>query len=359
MNMDRATQGLLRLEDQQDERSCVIARHRAVGLWVFFLSLGVGCSPLPITRAERTHYRESTRYEEVVRFLEDACGRSPRLQLTTFGHTNEGRALPLVIFGELADGTPESVAAAQKTRIYVQGNIHAGEVCGKEAALMLVRDLAAGKHDGWARSLILLIAPIYNADGNERIALDNRPRQHGPVGGMGIRANAQGLDLNRDHIKLESPEARAFVGMLNKYDPHVVIDLHTTNGTHHAYHLTYSPPLHPNTSKKIVDLLRERWLPAVTEQVREQFGEEFYFYGNVPRPDGERERGWYTFDYRPRFNNNYVGLRNRIAILSEAYAYATFEERVHSTRRFVEKLVDWASANAEEIRQVVRTTRTT
>ena len=105
---------------------------------------------------------------------------------------------------------------------------------------MLLRDLVSGPYAAWRSSLTLLIAPIYNADGNERMALDNRPYQLGPVGGMGTRRNAQGLDLNRDHMKLESPEARALVRAYTDYDPHVVIDLHTTNGTQHAYHLTYA-----------------------------------------------------------------------------------------------------------------------
>jgi hypothetical protein len=214
---------------------------------------------------------------------------------------------------------------------------------------MLVRDYVGGARPAWADELVLLIAPIYNADGNERVSLRNRSLQHGPVGGMGQRTNAQGLDLNRDHMKLDSPEARAFAGLMSAYDPHVTVDLHTTNGTLHAYHLTYSPPLHPNTPPAIDALLRQRWLPRVGARLKERRGWESYYYGNL----GSRGEGWYTFDHRPRFNNNYVGLRNRIAILSEAYAYATFEERVRATLAFVEEVIDFAAANAPEIRRIV------
>ena len=125
---------------------------------------------------------------------------SDQLHLTEFGYTTEGRKLPLLVFGELWDATPEEVTQAKKTRVLIQANIHAGEVAGKEALLMLIRELASGAHSSWSDSLVLLIVPIYNADGNEKISLYNRPRQHGPIGGMGQRANAQGLDLNRDHI---------------------------------------------------------------------------------------------------------------------------------------------------------------
>ena len=305
-----------------------------------------------LTRPERTSYRETTGYDEVVQLVQRAAALSDRVHATSFGPTAEGRPLPLVVVGDVPDARPTSVMSAVRIRVWLQANIHGGEVCGKEALLMLLRDLANGGREEWLSSLVLLIAPVYNADGNERMALDNRPYQLGPVGGMGTRRNAQGLDLNRDHMKLESPAARALVRAYADYDPHVVIDLHTTNGTQHAYHLTYAPPLHPNTHPAIDALLRDEWLPAVTDAVRETDGWEFYHYGNVPRGE-DVPPSWRTFDYRPRFNNNYVGLRNRIALISEAYAYAPFEERVAATRRFVEESLWFAHGHAERIAALV------
>ena len=305
-----------------------------------------------LTRAERTDYRETSSYADVVDFLQRAAAASPSVHYTTYGYTTEGRALPLAVVGNIADPSPEAVAASDKTVVYLQGNIHAGEVCGKEALQMLLRDLLAGQHGEWRESMILLIAPIYNADGNERVTLTNRGRQHGPIGGMGQRPNAQGYDLNRDHMKLDSPEARSVARLFNEYNPQVAVDLHTTNGTRHAYHLTYSPPLHPNTPAGIDAFLRQGLLPRVTEQVRDKYGWHYYYYGNAFAPGGG-EPGWYTFDHRPRFNNNYLGLRNRIAILSEAYSYATFEERVLATLYFVEEILDYVHAHADEVRRIV------
>jgi hypothetical protein len=305
-----------------------------------------------LTRAEQSDYAETTGYDEVVQFVDRAVELSDRAHVTSFGTTVEGRSLPLVVVGDVPDARSASVLAADRVRIWLQANIHGGEVCGKEALLMLLRDLVTGEHDEWLSSLVLMVAPIYNADGNERPALDNRPYQLGPIGGMGTRRNVQELDLNRDHMKLESPEARALVQAYGNYDPHVVIDLHTTNGTQHAYHLTYAPPLHPNTHPAIGALLRDEWLPAVTDAVRESDGWEFYHYGNVPRAEGT-DPIWRTFDHRPRFNNNYVGLRNRIALISEAYAYAPFEERVAATRRFVEESLAFAHEHAERIAALV------
>jgi Zinc carboxypeptidase len=307
------------------------------------------------TRAERTRFEETSRYEDVLAFVRDADAASPLLHQTSFGYTNEGRALPLVVVGRVKDASPEAVRASGLVRVYLQGNIHAGEVEGKEALQMLLRDLVNGQHAAWLDSLVLLVAPIYNADSNERIRLGERPLQNGPLGGVGRRPNAQDLDLNRDHMKLESPEARSLARLLRDYDPHVGIDLHTTNGTYHAYQLTYAPPLHPNTAPSIVNWLRGEWLPDVTKRIRAKDGWDFYYYGNVPGSEGPSavERGWYTFDHRPRFNNNYLGLRNRIAILSEAYAYLPFEARIAVTRRFVEESLDTAARDAARIRQTV------
>ena len=326
--------------------------------WVAVVAVGAACAgPVPadeafLTRAERTAYRETSSYADVVDFLERAAANDASVHYATYGYTHEGRALPLVVVGDVDDASPASVRASGKTVVYLQGNIHAGEVCGKEALQMLLRDLLAGRHGAWRQSMVLLIAPIYNADGNERVLLTNRGRQHGPIGGMGQRPNAQGYDLNRDHMKLDSPEARSVARLFNEYDPHVAVDLHTTNGTRHAYHLTYSPPLHPNTPVEIDGFLRDGLFPHVTGQIREKYGWEYYYYGNAFARGGEAP-AWYTFDHRPRFNNNYIGLRNRIAILSEAYAYASFEERVLATLHFVEEILDYVHEHAVEVRRIV------
>ena len=323
-----------------------------------------GTSPAPATaahvdtlttRAERTDYRETSRFDEVVAFLEAVDRASDRIHLTTFATTNEGRRLPLAVVGHVADASPQAVRASGRTVVYLQGNIHAGEVEGKEALQMLLREIAAGRHAALLDSLVLLIAPIYNADGNERFDPQNRPRQHGPVGGMGVRPNAQGLDLNRDHTKLESPEARGLVAMITAYDPHVLMDLHTTNGTYHAYHLTYAPPLHPNTPPEIDRILRTEWLPQMTEALRRDKQWLMFHYGNVPSAEeggASAPRGWYSYDHRPRFGTQYTGLRNRFGILSEAYAYLTFQERVRVTKDFVDETLAWSRANAGRIRAV-------
>lgn len=308
-----------------------------------------------LTKAEQTNYEETSRYDDVVSYLNELMKAAPgAIRVKSFGTTHEGRSLPLAVVGA-SDTTVDAVRRTGKIRVYIQGNIHAGEVEGKESAQILLRDLVAGRREEWLDKMVFLVAPIFNADGNEKVALNNRGPQHGPLGGQGTRANAQSLNINRDHMKLDTPEAQAFVRMMNEYDPHVLMDLHTTNGTRHAYYLTYAPPLNPATDATIVDLLRKQWFPWLTETVRQKHGWDFYYYGNLGGGrGGNQERAWRSFDHRPRFNNNYIGLRNRFGLLSEAYAYATFKDRVTATNRFVEENLNFITKNASKIRDITR-----
>ncbi len=306
-----------------------------------------------LIRPERTGWYETSRYDDVTAFLDVLVPMDARMHRSFYGYSGEGRQLPLVVWGDVADASPASVRASGKVRVWVQANIHAGEVCGKEAVLRLLRELAMGEHASWADEVVLLFAPIHNADGNERVRLDNRPGQLGPLGGMGQRPNADGLDLNRDQVKLASSEARAFVRALQDFEPHVVMDLHTTNGSFHGYHLTYAPGLHPGSPASVTDLLRNRLLPDVTASLQSDDDLLAYHYGNFNgfrRLPNQGDPVWNTFDWRPRFATNYAGLRGHLAILSEAYSYLSFAHRVYATERFVEHVIDWTAAHPADVR---------
>ena len=308
------------------------------------------------TRPELTGFAETSRYDDVVEFMKKAAAASPLIHLTPMGYTFEGRPIPMAVVGRVKDASPEAVKASGKTRVYVQANIHAGEVEGKEACLEILREVVEGRHRAWLDTMVLLISPIYNADGNERVALTNRGSQNGPIGGMGQRTTAQDYDLNRDFMKLDAPESRSFELMMRRWDPHVAVDLHTTNGSFHAYHLTYAPPLHPLTAPGIVALTREKLLPAVTSAVKAKDGWDFYYYGNTGggRPAAvQAERVWSAAELAPpRYSNNFIGLRNRIGVLGETYSYLPFKDRIAASRRFTEEILAFVHANAREVRQV-------
>src|SRR2546428_2317872 len=148
------------------------------------------------TTPEATDFKSTSSYDNVVKFMKTVDEASPIVFYTTYGTTSEGRAMPLAVVGTgLTDAGPASVKGSGKLRVHIQGNIHAGEVEGKESAQMLLRDLAAGRQADWLRSTVFLITPIFNADGNEKMSLTNRGRQNGPINGMATRATAQGLNI--------------------------------------------------------------------------------------------------------------------------------------------------------------------
>ena len=204
-------------------------------------------APRPQTRAERTRYQETSRSEDVVAFLDSLAAMDGRLVRTSIGRTGEGRELAAVIASRPRVSTPAEARALNRPIVYVQGNIHGGEVEGKEALLALLRDLARAPGPGVLDSVVLVAVPIYNADGNERLGAQaaNRGEQNGPEL-VGQRPNAQGLDLNRDYVKAEAPETRASLALFARWAPDAFVDLHTTDGSYHGYALTWSPSLHPS-----------------------------------------------------------------------------------------------------------------
>jgi hypothetical protein len=314
------------------------------------------------TRAELSGFEETSRYDEVRSFLGHLAAASPLVHVDTFGSSEEGRGLPVAIVSGNG-AAPDARRRETEPVVLVMANIHAGEVEGKEAALNLLRRLALGDLRPLTAHLTILVAPIYNADGNERVSLEHRTVQNGPVGGVGTRENARGLDLNRDYMKAESAETHALLSLINTWDPAVVIDLHTTNGSYHGYHLTWAPALSPNTDVRITDFTRRTLLPPIEQALAENGGWRLHRYGNfAPASAIEAEVEdaattttpiWRTFDYRPRFGNNYVGLRNRIAVLSEAYSYLGFERRIAVTEAFVAAVLGEIDRRHEAVGRLV------
>ena len=315
-------------------------------------------SKWPLTRPEATNFNETSSYEDVTSYMRAMAAASPQIHLTTYGYTYEGRPMPLAVIGAPA-ATAEAVLATKKTRIYIQANIHAGEVEGKEALLWLLRSIAKGERADWFQSVVLLINPIYNADGNERVNVANRGTQNGPVGGMGQRANAQNLDLNRDCTKMESPEARSLAMLLTAYDPHMAIDLHTTDGSADSgFYLTYETSLNPNDSKATAGLLRNVLLPQVTKTIKTKHGWDYFYYGGVMRGGSERAWGSDAELAKPRYTSTYFGVRNKLGILVETYSYASFEDRIKANYWFLEEVIGFAVKNGETVRNAVATAET-
>jgi hypothetical protein len=323
---------------------------------------------LPRTRAERSGYTETSTYADVNAFVDSLRIAELPFTLGLMGRTTEGRWLSYLVLTRRKVNTPADARRLGLPIVYVQANIHAGEVEGKEALLALVRDLLAEKKPNVLDSLVLIAVPIYNADGNEKFAPQavNRSEQNGPEM-VGQRPNGQGLDLNRDYVKAEAPETRAALAVLERWDPDLFVDLHTTDGSFHGYALTYAPPLAPVGVAG--PFVRDSLLPVLRERMRSRDGFETFDYGNFDVEDAGYRGGaagaaraagdtavhaWETYDHRPRYGVNYLGIRGRAAILSEAFSHDPFEKRVESTYAYVHEILSLAARKRASFNRIRR-----
>jgi hypothetical protein len=303
-----------------------------------------------LTVAESSNYTRTSLYSDVMNFLSQVQKSSDLVKILTLTTSSEGRPVPLVVLSREKAGRPSDLAMSGKPAILIMANIHAGEVEGKEASLTLIRDIAAGRFPALLDTQVLLFIPIFNADGNDK--LGHNRRDLGPEL-AGVRFNGQNLDLNRDYLKLESPEVQALVGVFNSWDPLLTVDMHTTNGSYHQEPVTYSSLLNPNSFEKLRDFMWHKFFPPVTRALKSAYGYDSVPYGNFIDREFP-EKGWENDSLDARYGSNYVGLRNRFSILSENYSYADFKTRVLSARAFIMSILDFTAKNGKAMVELAR-----
>ncbi len=306
-----------------------------------------------IITPERSNFEKTSTYGDVMNFINTIKTKSPYIQISSIGKSPMGKEIPLVILAKPAISTPEQARASGKPVIYIQGNIHAGEVEGKEVTMMLMRDILLGSKSNLLDNQIILFVPIYNTDSNDKMAKGLRPSQENSPLETGERENSQGLDLNRDGIKMEAPETNGLIqNLITAWDPQMSVDLHTTNGTWHGYSLTWAPSYLYAGEASTYQYTNNRMLPAITKKVKDQYGLFFGPYGDFNVREGWPLKNFYTYNHHPRYIVNQFGLRNRMAILSEAFAHERFYQRINTTYTFVTEILDHCNQHGKEIMKI-------
>jgi len=309
------------------------------------------------TVAEKSDFRATSTYAETMDFLRRAESRAPDLiRVTSFGETAEGRELPLVIVSSDGAFTPAAARATGKPILLLQSGIHAGEIDGKDASLMLLREIALGNRPDLAGAAVTLFAPIYNLDGHERISPYNRPNQNGPVEGMGFRATTSGLNLNRDFLRLASPEARALARLVADWRPHLHVDNHVTNGTDHAWVLTWMVAQAPQLDPE-VDAWVSAHLPEVFAATTDAGHPNGPYLALVDWDDPTKGVDW-TGIQLPRYSTGYFPLVNRPSILIEMHAHKPYRDRVLANRDFMAALILEVGASGGELVRAVAAAET-
>jgi hypothetical protein len=305
-----------------------------------------------LTPAEACDFRCTPSYRETIDFIGRLTAASPLLRLGFFGESAEGYPLPVVIGadGRLAD--PEKARKSGRPIVLIFSGIHAGEIDGKDASLTLLRDIAAGESAPLLDRLILLVVPIYNVDGHERIRPSNRLAQDGPVAGMGFRTNGRGLDLNRDFVQMEAPETVALVGNLfRRWRPHVVVDCHVTDGLDFQYVMTHFAGESLNTPPSLAEYVG-RMKKAIDRGVTAAGYKSGSFFNLVDSTDPAS--GFRTWAPTPRYSTTYFEAHNRVSLLAEAHAHKPFRDRVAATLAMLRAILEEVASDPEAVVDAVR-----
>jgi hypothetical protein len=267
------------------------------------------------------------------------------------------KVAPAMVLANPRVTSGQQARASGKPVVFLLGNIHPPEAEAAEALLMVARDLAAGKHQKLLDNLIVMIAPIYNVDGT-----DTFTTQDGGLGSetpyiQGVRENSEGLDLNRDAVKLTTVEGNGLYRTLNEWDPLLFLDGHLMSRVDHGYANTYGTTTVPAAAQGPRDYMTQTLFPAVRDKVRTTFGLEVFTHALAtpntwPPTAWSHDRAAWTVE--AKFVVNDYGLRNRFAIITETPGQPTFERRIYAQYAYFIALLEYVSAHAKEMQAVVK-----
>lgn len=310
-----------------------------------------------ITPSEKTDFHTTPSYDETVAWLRKLAAAAPELKMISLGKSPEGRDIWMVIASREKRFTPEELRKNGKAIVFAQAGIHPGEIDGKDAGLMLLRDMTVR---GTKRNLLehanFLFVPIFNVDGHERSSKFGRVNQRGPEE-MGWRTNSKNLNLNRDYAKIDTPEMEAMIRALNQWQPDLYVDIHVTDGADYQYDITFGFNGAGGHSPAIASWLEKTFTPAVTNDLAAM--------GHIPGSTDaanwidpfDLSKGIKAWLANPRYSSGYGDARHLPAVLVENHSLKPYDQRVLGTYVFLESTIRVTAKNEKTLRQAVETDR--
>lgn len=290
------------------------------------------------TEFERSGFIATSTYSQTEEYFSKLENVSDFARYSTIGVSPQGRDIKLFVVSKDKAFTPDEAAKNGKPVLLIINGIHSGEIEGKDASMMFLREmLVDGKHTALLENVIFLIVPIFSVDGHERASSYNRINQDGPLN-MGWRTTAKNLNLNRDWTKADAPEMRAMLKMVSAWNPDFILDNHTTNGADYQYTVTYGLERFGNMAPNIAKLVERSFLPFLIENV-ESAGWLISPY--VGFKNNRVEEGLLEWASVPRFSNGYMASRNRICLLVETHMMKPYKDRVFATKKVIETAADY------------------
>jgi hypothetical protein len=303
--------------------------------------------PNLLTTGEKTGWNETAPYAEAVEISHRLEKASRFVKVIDVGTTPEGRTMIAVVVSKDRAFTPEAAAKTNKAVIMIQSGIHAGEIEGKDTVLMLIRDMTVSKKfTSWLDHAIFVIIPVFNVDGHEYFSAYHRPSQNGPQS-TGLRANAQRLNLNRDYMKADTPEMRAWLRVFNSWMPDFLIDNHVTDGSDMQYDVTWDMARNQDIAEPAGAWVREKYVPELDKRMASD--------GHLVAPYGAlRNRQFFMEVFSPRYSHLYTAVQNRPSLLVETHSLKTARTRAWANYDIMRHTFDIITADAESLRKAVR-----
>lgn len=281
---------------------------------------------------EKSNFLSTPNYAETINYFKKFSNYSPYVKLISFGRSPQGRELYCLVVSKDKAFAPSTAKKSGKPILMIQNGIHAGEIEGKDASMLLLREILVTKEkQNLLDKMILLVIPVFNVDGHERLSPYNRINQNGPTE-MGWRTTAQNLNLNRDYMKADAPEMKSFLKFFNSWLPDFFIDTHTTDGEDFQYSVTYGIEKNGNLPPFTKDWIRKVYMPGMEKGTEES---SFKILPYVGYKDGDLHKGLVDWVSGPRFSHGYSAIQNRPGLLIETHMLKPYKERVLATRAVI------------------------
>jgi hypothetical protein len=307
---------------------------------LFILSLSTICSFAQQTPYERSNKNQTATYNEAVSFYQELAKNYPQSRFLTYGNTDFGKPLNLLVLSKDKVFDPAAIRKANKRVLLINNGIHPGEPEGIDASMMLARDLL--KNNQLPANVVICIIPVYNIDGSFNRSSTSRANQNGPEA-YGFRGNSKNYDLNRDFIKTDSKNSAAFQQIFNIWQPEVFVDTHTSNGADYQYTMTLIPTQKDKLNSILSSYLTQTMVPELYYQMKKKGFELIPYINSVEEtPDA----GITGFIESPRYSTGYAALHNTIGFMPETHMLKAFNKRVESTYKLLQTYVDLVSRDA-------------
>jgi Zinc carboxypeptidase len=300
---------------------------------------------------EKSDFVSTAGYDQTMEYFQNLSDNSEFADFYSFGVSPQGRELNYLLVTKEKINVQNEPMKLYKPIVFIINGIHSGEIEGKDASMILMREILITKEKEYLLdSINIIIVPIFSVDGHERKSKFNRINQNGPEE-MGWRATAQNLNLNRDWMKADSPEMQAMLKLVNRYIPDFVIDTHTTDGADYQYSVTYSVEWSKNIYLQTAKWLGERFAPFLESTVEEK-GFSIFPYVYLNNWDKGLDEGLIYWPATSRFCSGYFALQNIPMLLVETHMLKPYKDRVYSTKAVLESAMEFVFNNSKELKKI-------